>query len=57
METLDPNGGRGRPKPQKRANWASVLMNSRTVKALMALMPLLIRLVSAFVELVKAFRN
>lgn len=57
METLDPNGERGRSKPRFWSAWASALVRPATVKALLALMPMLIKLVSAVIELAKAVRD
>lgn len=57
METLEPNGERGRSKPRTRSAWASALVRPGTVKALLALMPMLIKLISSVIELVKAIRN
>jgi len=57
METLEPNGEWGRPKPRFWSIWASALIRPGTIKALLALMPMLIKLVSVVLELVKAIRN
>ncbi len=57
METLGPNGECGRSKPQKRRTWATALVRPQTVKVLLALMPRLIKLVAALIELEKTFRN
>ncbi len=57
MATLDPNGEWGRSKPQKRRTWAIALVRPQTVKVLLALMPRLIKLVAAVIELEKTFRN
>lgn len=57
METLDPNGERGRSKPRIWSALASALVRPATVKGLLALMPMLINLVSAVLELVKSVRN
>jgi hypothetical protein len=57
METLGPNGERGWSKPQKRRAWANALVRSQTVKVLLALMPRLINLVAALLELDRTFRN
>lgn len=57
METLDPNGERGRSKPQKRNTQGNPLVCPQTVKALLVLMPWLIKLISLVLELVKAFRD
>lgn len=57
MATLDPNGERGRSKPRKRQTWATALVSPQTVKVLLALMPRVINIVTACIELEKTFRN
>jgi hypothetical protein len=57
MATLDPNGERGRSKPRKRQAWATALVSPQTVKVLLALMPRVINIVTACIELEKTFRN
>lgn len=56
METLEPNGGGGRSKP-KRKTLASALVKPQTLNVLLALMPRLIKLIAAILELERAFRN
>ena len=57
METLDPNGERGRSKPLKRRNWAVVLMRPQTVKVLLSWLALLLKLARLVHDIAKIFRQ
>lgn len=57
METLEPNGERGRSEPQKRRGWASALMRPQTVKVLLSWLAALLSAIRVFHEIIKIFRQ
>lgn len=57
VETLDPNGERGRFEPQKRPAWASALVKPQTVKALLLVLSVVAKLVGLPHEVNKFFRE
>ena len=57
METLDPNGERGRLEPPKRHSWATALVKPRTLKTLLLVLSVVAKLVALGHEAVKFFRG
>ena len=57
METLDPNGERGRSKPRKRCTWANALMRPRTVKVLLFVLSVMVKLTDLVHGLIEIFRE
>jgi hypothetical protein len=57
METLDPNGERGRSKPRKRRTWADALMRPQTVKVLLFVLAALVKLTDLTHGLIEIFRK
>jgi len=57
MATLDPNGERGRSKPQKRRNWADALMRPQTVKILLSVLSVAAKLAQLIHDIIKIFRQ
>lgn len=57
METLEPNGERGRSKPRKRRFGMQILMRPQTVKVLLSWFALLLKFLKLIYDFIEIFRK